>query len=400
VDDRRLRKLPALLGFLPIVFLIASPSRAQSADDRRCIVGGQVSTMPFRDENGLPTTSVGVGPAAECAVSRRLTLGGDLVWFPSPAAAGYEDQGGRTLKVMGGASATFARTGALRLYGLSRAGLLRVSDTMFNGADRTVVSSGARNHLALELGGGVDWTVRQRLSARVQLSQTLYTVPSVTLFGGPADPTEASVPARIAATTHLSASLGYRLGPPAAFADGPVTDRKWSAGGGLTTWALATIGDRSPLYNPGISGFVSYRVVRLASVEGTTAVFFRTPSTKTPWDGGRSTIVLGGVKFGSHTSRAAMYAKARAGVVSNTQVYESRDSKTGVRGYGRATMPTFDLGGIVEFEPSRASILRVELGDLLTVYGTRQFLSDGQVIPQVESPRQSIQLSWALGWRF
>jgi hypothetical protein len=128
---------------------------------------------------------------------------------------------------------------------------------------------------------------------------------------------------------------------------------------------------------------------------------------------GNITQRLFGVKAGKRFQKWGLFAKARPGVVSFSKgdsqfVLATLNSFSVVQ--DRATHFATDLGGVVEFYPSKRLVTRFEAGDTLIRYGRRQtniLIFD----PTTGAPglmpfttrseiRHNFQFSAGVGWRF
>ena len=125
---------------------------------------------------------------------------------------------------------------------------------------------------------------------------------------------------------------------------------------------------------------------------------------------------LVGIKAGKRFDKWGIFAKGRPGVVS----FSEGDTKwvdTGIGGAfpfefrrNRLTNFAMDVGGILEFYPSRRIATRFEAGDTLIHYGTRQSSFLGfdpttgglTLIPFTtrSETRHNFQFSAGVGWRF
>jgi hypothetical protein len=131
---------------------------------------------------------------------------------------------------------------------------------------------------------------------------------------------------------------------------------------------------------------------------------------------GTSAQGLFGVKAGRRFEKWGIFAKARTGVVSFSEG-DSRYVQTGGGGafpfefqQKRLNNLAFDLGGVLEFYPSKRLVTRFEAGDTLIHYGARQtsFLSFDPTIgalflvPFTTRPdtRHNFQFTAGVGWRF
>ena len=127
---------------------------------------------------------------------------------------------------------------------------------------------------------------------------------------------------------------------------------------------------------------------------------------------GNITQGLFGVKAGKRFEKWGIFGKARPGVVS----FSEGDTRVDLAGtnffilQSRQTHFAVDLGGVLEFYPSKRIVTRFEAGDTLIHYGSRQtnFLSfDPTTFVPVLVPfttrsvtRHNFQFAAGVGWRF
>lgn len=128
---------------------------------------------------------------------------------------------------------------------------------------------------------------------------------------------------------------------------------------------------------------------------------------------GNITQGLFGVKAGKRFQKWGIFGKARPGVVSFSRG-DSDFFLTPLNGYGiiqnRATHFATDLGGVLEFYPSKRIVTRFEAGDTLIHYGQRQFNSltfnpitfAPALVPFTTRSeiRHNFQFAAGVGWRF
>jgi hypothetical protein len=114
-----------------------------------------------------------------------------------------------------------------------------------------------------------------------------------------------------------------------------------------------------------------------------------------------------GVKAGKRSDRVGIFAKARPGFVGFTQVNQLVDSTqpitfTNFRAE-RETYFSMDVGGVVEFYPSRNTVIRIDAGDTIIRYGTFRTFGFSLTQPVVErapETRHNFQLVTGFGFRF
>ena len=123
---------------------------------------------------------------------------------------------------------------------------------------------------------------------------------------------------------------------------------------------------------------------------------------------------LFGVKAGKRFQKWGIFGKARPGVVSFSEG-DSRYVATGTGAFpfefrrNRLTNFALDLGGVLEFYPSRNIVTRFEAGDTLIHFGQRQsnYLTfDPTGVPSLfpfttrSETRHNFQFVAGVGWRF
>jgi hypothetical protein len=131
---------------------------------------------------------------------------------------------------------------------------------------------------------------------------------------------------------------------------------------------------------------------------------------------GNITQGLFGVKAGKRFKKWGIFAKARPGVVSFSEG-DTRIVSIGTGAFpaiqfqrNRLTHFATDLGGVLEFYPSKRLVTRFEAGDTLIQYGRRQdnfVVFDGITNTPVLVPfttpsviRHNFQFTAGIGWRF
>lgn len=165
---------------------------------------------------------------------------------------------------------------------------------------------------------------------------------------------------------------------------------------------------------PGFGGRLGYNFSRYVGVEAEGDLFLRNRDL----DGGRKTQGLFGAKFGKRYATLGLFAKARPGFV--------RFSKGDYRQVGSCiaifpppigcfeptakTNLAFDFGGVVEWYPSKHTIVRLDAGDTIIHFGNRNVAaidvpvglgpSRLVVIPIAADTTQNFQGSLGIGWRF
>ena len=127
--------------------------------------------------------------------------------------------------------------------------------------------------------------------------------------------------------------------------------------------------------DPGVGARFTYNLNRAISLEA--AGYFFPKSCFNCRNPGRVTEVLGGVKVGKRFDNWGIFAKARPGVVSfsegefnilraPTNVFTQLDFEQ-----NRVTSFAADLGGVIEFYPSKRIVTRFDMGDTIIHFTQR-----------------------------
>lgn len=119
-----------------------------------------------------------------------------------------------------------------------------------------------------------------------------------------------------------------------------------------------------------------------------------------------------GVKVGKRFGKFGVFGKARPGFASFSRVITQVDTATFVDpGSGQTiTFPVFgvkrqthfamDLGGVIEFYPSRKVLTRIDIGDTIIPNGSESFVPAGTSFQRLTRTTHSLQISAGIGFRF
>ena len=130
---------------------------------------------------------------------------------------------------------------------------------------------------------------------------------------------------------------------------------------------------------PGFGGRFTYNLNRIFSLEA--AGYFFPRKCFDCRDNGRATEVLGGVKVGRRFGSWGLFGKARPGVVSFSEGNSDIVPDTSAGAFpgfpfrletSRATHFATDIGGVLEFYPSRRIVTRFDAGDTIIHHGSRR----------------------------
>lgn len=127
-------------------------------------------------------------------------------------------------------------------------------------------------------------------------------------------------------------------------------------------------------------------------------------------NGGRLLQGQFGVKAGKRYRKFGIFGKARPGLVSSSRVYAQVGTITvdingqpvtgPLIGLRRKTSFSMDLGGVVEFYPSRKILTRIDVGDTIIHDKSSSFILSGLGVVPVSRTSHNLQLSAGIGFRF
>jgi hypothetical protein len=175
---------------------------------------------------------------------------------------------------------------------------------------------------------------------------------------------------------------------------------------------VAGVGSRT---EPGVGGRFTYNLTSTLAFEAEGNLFPRKETTGS-MPGGRIFQGQFGVKAGKRFRRFGVFGKARPGFVGFTEVSKLISTFTiGPSGplnqvftvgrFGKAKEVYFstDLGGVVEFYPSRRIVTRIDIGDTIIRYRTFQqagiYLSRA-ILERPPETKHNLQFSAGVGFRF
>ena len=127
---------------------------------------------------------------------------------------------------------------------------------------------------------------------------------------------------------------------------------------------------------PGFGARFTYNLNRMISLE--TAGYFFPKQCIDCGNNGNVTEVLGGVKIGKRFDHWGIFGKARPGVVSFSRGKFNVVSDPGIPGFpfqffpDRVTSFATDVGGVLEFYPSKRVVTRFDAGDTIIHFGSRR----------------------------
>ena len=168
---------------------------------------------------------------------------------------------------------------------------------------------------------------------------------------------------------------------------------------------------------PGFGARITYNLTDHVAVEAESNLYLRANRFFTSTTGGRAVQGQFGIKAGRRFERFGIFAKARPGLISfsNSSTIIGIDSLEfeGERFFfpitrdERKTHFTTDVGGVLEFYPSRRIVTRFDFGDTIIRYGSRQdiqgFSADPSTLMLIQRPaeiKHNFQFTAGVGFRF
>lgn len=186
---------------------------------------------------------------------------------------------------------------------------------------------------------------------------------------------------------------------------------KFEVAAEFTTFERAEFGGRRT--DPGLGGRFTYNINKIFAVEA--AGYFFPKKCFDCVNNGRMTQVVGGVKVGKRFEKWGIFAKARPGVAS----FSHGDFEIIPTGAGgvlpfrfealRLNAFAADIGGVLEFYPSKRIVTRIDVGDTILHFTRRRsnFIAvdsagDFILVPFTRPARTThhIQFVTSVGFRF
>lgn len=437
-----MKKANFLASFM-IVLTVLLSVRAQTPEPdapSRFEVGAHFSSLApsYRSEQrviglfGAGTNEAGFGGRFTVNLTKNIALEAESNYFPREFFIDFVN-GGHLLQGQFGVKAG-KRFGKFGVFGKARPGFASFSKALtpvgtttvdFNGQPVTfpVLGQRRRTHFSMDLGGVLEFYPSRRVLTRIDVGDTIIHYgkrPGLPPGFGP------SSESRTSHNFQLNAGIGFRLGSlPSDDTDVRTSAAKiqrFEVGAQFSSLSFTQI-EQSPGFPPtvppsafrdtqtqaGFGGRFTYNINPNLALE-TQGDFF--PRDLTFFNnfraGGRVLQGQAGVKVGKRFESFGIFAKARPGVVSFGKAisFDGFDNSLGVPfplfHVKRRTHFSFDLGGVLEFYPSRRLVTRFDAGDTMIRYGRIElpfvFPLSTVVIPS--ETIHNFQFSAGVGFRF
>jgi hypothetical protein len=260
-------------------------------------------------------------------------------------------------------------------------------------------------HLALDLGGAMEINTGRRTFIRVDVSEMLlrygdrtYHIPEVSGF--------VTAPGVIGNSLLVTAGFSYRLGGFDTQSISIWNTRRWEIGG---QFGVLSIGSSELQGHPlslgdyqNIGERLTCNLNRWLAIDSVLNYFYTNPNAGDAQRGGRILQGSFGPKAGIHLQRFGFFAKVRPGFLSYGGVHDDLFPPFPTT---RLTHFAVDFGGVLEYYPSRRTMLRFDLGHTVAYYGSARVIAPssppfngGYVNPAFRD--NAMQFTTGFGWRF
>lgn len=425
-----------------ITILLGVGAQAQEPDAPAKIeVGLQFSSLTSIVQSGqgrggsalslsIGRTETAVGGRFTFNVTKSVALEAEGNFFPQEKFSDFFNDG-NLLQGQFGIKAG-KRFGKFGVFGKARPGLASFSDIITQVGTSTIEFEGQtftfpifeprrKTYFTLDLGAVLEFYPSRKLLTRIDVGDTIIHYGSEAAF-----PSVTSPEPRTNHHLQVSAGIGFRFG--SLLPEEPTTQmpeekhQRFELGAQFSSLGLTEIEHfaeapglipasqfRATQTQMGFGGRFTYNLSPNFALE-TQGDFFPRDSMfiNNVRAGGRILQGQAGVKIGKRFKSFGIFAKARPGVVSfsKTGAFEGFDNSQGfpipILTVKRRNYFSFDLGGVIEFYPSRRFITRFDGGDTMIRYG-RQELPFGLGTPLLVTPPETIhnfQFSAGVGFRF
>ena len=433
-----MKKVTFLIFMMALSFLCALNAGAQETNPPSKIeVGVQFTTLPINPPKAqglgaltsIRTDEPGFGGRFTFNLNKNFALEAEGNFFPHETSFAVA-AGGRMLQGQFGVKAG-KRFGRFGFFAKARPGFISSSKVLTQVGTNTfdiegrqltlpVVEQKRQTYFSMDLGGVFEFYPSRRVFTRIDAGDTL-----IHYREGPVFPFGPLWEARTSHNLQLIAGVGFRLGSilppdPTPHSQGQQQQR-FEVGAQFSSLSLTQFDHftnstvipflefRDSRTQLGFGGRLTYNLTSSFAVE-TEGNFF--PRDNALFNnhraGGRLLQWQAGVKAGKRFETFGIFAKARPGIVSfsNTPSFlgfdEGQDLPIPFIRFKRRNSFSFDLGGVLEFYPSRRLITRFDLGDTIIRYGSTvlPFGLGPEVIATNAETMHNFQFSAGVGFRF
>lgn len=153
---------------------------------------------------------------------------------------------------------------------------------------------------------------------------------------------------------------------------------------------------------PGVGARIAFNPARLLGLEGEINFFPSRGNGGSNLEGGRITQGLFGAKLGWRREKVGLFGKIRPGFLSYGAAVIGVNNTVSptIFEQGRLTHFALDAGGVLEFYPSRRTLLRFDLGDTMIRFGHQTYNSGVGYLSIAPHTQHNLQFSVGAGIRF
>jgi outer membrane protein with beta-barrel domain len=425
---KRITFLAGTLFALTVIF--GGVAAAQEPDPpSRFELGAQFSSLTYSRPtpsfgaiSGNGRTEAGFGGRFTFNLNRHVALEAESNFFPHE---NFDDtsSSGRLWQGQFGVKAG-KRYGKFGVFGKARPGFASFSQVYtvvgtttidFNGTPIAVpvFDTRRKTYFSMDLGGVLEFYPSRKVLTRIDVGDTLIHYGDGSEFPGSARGTRHNL--------QVSAGIALRFGALApeetSTAASQEKIQRFEVGAQFSSFSFTAHEhfSASPtsippaefsdtLTQPGFGGRFTFNLTPSFALEAQ-GDFFPGKSRffNNARAGGRTLQLQAGIKAGKRFEKFGVFGKARPGVVSfsETVFVDGVDVLSSpIFRIGRRTHPSFDLGGVLEFYPSRRIVTRFDAGDTMIRYGS---ISIPFVISPTSAPAETIhsfEFSAGVGFRF
>lgn len=389
-----------------ISVLCALPARAAAQDgSSRIDVSGSFTTTTFDSAGGWRRAS-GAAAVVDVPLNRSLSLTTRVVVFPQRELTEFRIQGGRTLETVVGVRGVLLDGRRFALESEMAAGAIRFSRTNTGITLNAPLPTGAATHFDLSLGVGLAFHLTRQVDLIAESTSVVYPFAGASVVTGQNAHAEliAFLPSWVASLPEVSVGTRLRFGDAPRRADDPVGHRagRWTIGGGVVSAVAAPVAGSPELdYPMGPGAFVTYQASDLVDLDGAVSTERHTNGVGSPFEGGRITNAMGGVRIGVRTARTGFFFKVRAGALSNSRTLQALNTSPASVTVHRSTVPITEVGGVLEVYATRHLLWRLDGSIARVWFSDTSVVVDGVTVPNPLPPTTpTIRLSTGVGWRF
>ena len=427
------RALFTLHALLLLLLAFGRTASAQEQDVQKLEIGVQYSSLSVNlPVFGGTENAVGFGGRVAYNFNNYFAVEAEGNLFPSGLSRRYTT-GGASQQLQAGLKAG-KRWRRFGLFAKAQPGLVSFGDTL---APRLVTAGGVtsvdplrerKTHFSMDVGGVLEFYPSRRTLVRFDAGDTVirygaHDELAPTIFGVPLSVTRAGTEVRH--NFQFTAGVGFRFGgggdvgaAPQQSSNAGERVRRFEVGAQFSSLAL-----RLPATGFGFdegSGAEAGGGLRFG-VNATDNLAFEVEGNFYPRRrfgtntavGGYPSQAQAGVKYGRRFRHFGLFGKARPGVVHFSSVSEVSGYDSLVFGGQTFFFPEFrdtdktyfsmDLGGVVEFYPSKRILTRFDVGDTMIRYPDRDNPATFVIAPPPRLPselRHNLQVTAGLGFRF